>query len=92
MEISGTWPARNRLGLFTDMPLKYRNRGLICLIFISIYIYMYDIYVYIYIISHELRTYLSFSGLSLISRCGRLMLSGFPMDLLEGLKVYLRNG
>ena len=42
-------PARNRLGLYTDMPLKYRNRGLICHIFISIYIYICMTYVYIYI-------------------------------------------
>ena len=57
-----------------------------------IYIYMYDICIYIYIISHELRTYLSFSGLSLISRWRQADAQRLPHGFargLEGVCVFL---
>ena len=42
-------PARNRLGLYTDMPLKYRNRDLYAIyLYLYAYIYICMTYVYIY--------------------------------------------
>ena len=80
-------PARNRLGLYTDMPLKYRNRDLYAIyLYLYAYIYMYDICIYIYIISHELMTYLSFSGLSLISRWRQADAQRLPHGFARGLE------
>ena len=53
---------------------------------IYIYIYICMTYVYIYIISHELRTYLSFSERSLVSRWRQADAQRLPHGFARGLE------